>query len=411
MTRPRFGRAARVSIGVGTGLAFSNAVSTVFVSMYLYRGLDSIAALTVFNLGQFVLMPLGFYLAALVARRFGNRSSMALGLSLFVAFYGLLVALGEASSRNLAALGVVNGLANGFFWFPFNIVTARAAEESDKGRFFGLSGALGSAATAAGPLVSTLAITLAPDPESGYAMLFLSIVAVTAAMTIAALSLPSDASPGPIGFARHLRSRGDGRWNFALKVSFASGIRDGANWSVMSILILQGAGSETAAGYLALGFAILGIGASYLVGKALRPSNYSALWGWGSLAALASSLVIVLRPDFAGAAASGILWKAAESLVFMPYSAAFLGVLAGYLKEGGGAAGRNIAAETALNAGRAIGAGSFLALSLFTADYARILFPILTLSLPATWLIYRRHASELAAGGAGRRDGGSRGAA
>jgi YQGE family putative transporter len=395
MNKPRFSHAARVSIIVGTGLAFANAVSTVFVSMYLYRWLDSISALTVFNLGQFVLMPLGFVLAALVARRFGNRSSMALGLALFVVFYGLLVALGATSSRHLVALGTINGLANGFFWFPFNIITARAAEESDKGRFFGLSGALGSAAMAAGPLVSTLAISLAPLPEVGYVILFFSIAAVMAAMTVVALSLPDDASKAPIRIRRHLCSRGDGRWSFALKASFVYGLRDGANWSVMSILILQGAGSETAAGYLAIAFAVLGIGANYLVGKSLTPRRYSSLWGWGSLAAVVSALVLVLWPSFAGAALSGSLWKATEALTLMPFNAAFLGVLAGYYKKEGGIAGRNIAAEIVLNAGRALGVLSILVLSLFTADYARILFPILTLAVPATWLIYRRHAADL----------------
>jgi MFS transporter, YQGE family, putative transporter len=400
MAWPPFSHAARVSIAVGTGLSFANAVSTVFVSMYLYRWLDSIALLTVFNLGQFALMPLGFALAALVARRFGNRSSMALGLALFVAFYGLLVALGETSSRHLVALGVVNGLANGLFWFPFNIVTARAADESDKGRFFGVSGALGSAAMAAGPLASTLAISLAPLPEIGYSILFLSIVAVMAAMTVVALSLPNDASRAPIEIGRRLRARGDGRWAFALKASFVYGLRDGANWSVMSILILQGAGSETIAGYLAIAFAVLGIGANYLVGKSLTPRRYSSLWGWGSLAATVSALVIALWPNFAGAAVSGSLWKAAEALVLMPFNAAFLGVLASYLKKEGGIAGRNIAAEIALNAGRALGALSFLVLSFFTADYARILFPVLTLAVPATWLIYRRHAADIARGAA-----------
>jgi MFS transporter, YQGE family, putative transporter len=389
-------REARVVILINTGLAFSNAVSTVFVSMYLYRWLDGIAALTVFNLGQFALMPLGFYGAALVARRRGNRASLTLGLGLFVAFYGLLVALGESSSRFLVVLGVLNGLANGFFWFPFNIVTARAAEGSDKGRFFGFQAALGSAANAAGPLVSTLAIALAPRPESGYALLFAAVVVVMAGMAALALMLPRDASAAPIEFARHLRPRGaEGRWRFALEASFVYGLRDGANWSVMSILILQGAGSETVAGYLAVGFAVLGIAANYAAGKAMRPSRYSGFWLAGSAAAMASALAISIWPSLIGALASGALWKLAEALVLLPFNAAFFGVLAHYMRIEGSVAGRNIAAEIVLNAGRAIGAGSFLALSAFTADYARILFPALTLAVPATWLIYRRHAAVL----------------
>jgi len=383
---PPLSRAARTAIFIATGFSFSSAVSTVFVSMYLYRWLDSIAALTVFNLGQFFLMPPAFILAALVARRFGNRSSLILGLGLFVAFYGLLVVLGAESSRHLIALGVLSGLASGFFFFPYNIIVARIADESDKGRFFGLGGALGSAAMAVAPLLSTLAISLAPRAEVGYSYLFLSIVAVTVAMTAAAFYLPNERSPGR-------------RWSFALWSSFASGIRDGASWSVMSILILQAAGSETAAGYLAIAFAVLGIGSNYAVGKLLSPRRYSVLWGWGSLVALASALVIVLMPSFAGAVLSGSLWKLGETLVFLPFMAANYGILGRYMRVEGSISGRNIAAEIYLNVGRVIGAGLFLLLSLVTKDYARLLFPLLTLALPATWLIYRRYSREINAEG------------
>jgi hypothetical protein len=163
----------------------------------------------------------------------------------------------------------------------------------------------------------------------------------------------------------------------------------------MSILILQGAGSEAVAGYLAVAFAVLGIASNYAVGIALAPRRYSAFWGWGSLIAVASALVIALSPTLAGAAVSGALWKIAETLVFLPFSAVFLGILAIYIREEGGASGRNIAAEISLNVGRAIGAGSFLVLSLFTTSYAQVLFPVLTLALPASWLVYRRHAAAI----------------
>jgi len=396
MSAQAYSRNARIVLLINTGLAFSNAVSTVFVSMYLYRWLDGIAALTVFNLGQFALIPIGFMGAALVARRRGNRASLTIGLGLFVAFYGFLVALGESSSRYLVALGVLNGLANGFFWFTFNIVTAQAAEESDKGRFYGLWGASSSAASAAGPLLSTLAISLAPRPEAGYALIFLAIVFVTAGMAALALMLPRELCAAPIEVLRHLRLRGaERRWRFSLEVSFAYGLRDGANWSIMSILILQGAGSETIAGYLAVGFSLVGIGANYLVGKALTPRSSSRLWFWGSIVAVASALAISISPTLFGAIVSGALWKLTEALVLLPFNAAFFGVLAYYARKEGSVAGRNIAGEIVLNAGRAIGAGSFLALSAFTADYARILFPVLTLAVPATWAIYRRYAADL----------------
>jgi hypothetical protein len=399
MSTQAFSRTARIDIFISTGFAFSSSVSTVFVSMYLYRWLDSLASLTVFNLGQFILMPVGFILAALVARRWGNRMSLGIGLALFVAFYGLLVLMGESSARHLIELGVLSGLANGFYWFPYNLITSQAAEGSDKGRFYGISGALASAANALGPLVSTLAITLAPRPELGYSWLFLSIVAVMATMAVATFALPQDSSREPLRVARYLRLRGaDGRWRFALGASFAWGLRDGANWSIVSILILQGAGSESAAGYLAIGFSLLGIVASYLAGRAFTPPRYSAFWGWGAALAMVAALAISLMPNMVGAVALGAVGKISDTLILIPFNAAFLGVLARYQRDEGSAAGRNIAAEISINAGRTIGTTLFLVLSFFTADYARLLLPIVTLAVPWSWLIYRRHAADIARG-------------
>ncbi|HUW40641.1 MAG TPA: MFS transporter [Rectinemataceae bacterium] len=393
-----FSRNARVVLFLSTALAFSNAVSAVFVNMYLYRWLDGLAAITVFNLFQFALIPVGFVASAQLSRRAGKRLSIALGLALFVVFYGLLVVLGSRSAQLLYLIGAVNGLANGFFWFPFNIVLAEAVEESERGRFFGISGALSSAASAAGPLLATAAIELAPRPESGYEFIFLLIAALMAAMAAAAVSLRIRETGAPVRVLPHLRLGSDPGWRFAMLSNLIYGVRDGASWSIMSILVLQAAKSEDVAGELSVLFALFGIGANYLGGRMMTTRRSSAFWGWGSLAAVVSSIILVALPTVGGAAASGFVWKLAEALVFLPFNAAFFGILARYIKLEGDIAGRNIAVEIALNIGRALGAGLFLALSFVTADYAQILYPAVTLTVPASWLVYRRYLARRAAG-------------
>jgi YQGE family putative transporter len=389
-----FSRNARVVLFLSTALAFSNAVSSVFVNMYLYRWLDGLAAITVFNLFQFALIPVGFIASALLSRRAGKRVSIALGLLFFVAFYGLLVVLGPRSAHLLYLIGTVNGLANGFFWFPFNIVLAEAVDEGERGRFFGISGALSSAASAAGPLLATAAIELAPRPETGYALIFLFIAAIMAFMAAAAVSLRVSEVKAPIRILRHFRPGGGPGWRFAMDASFVYGVRDGASWSIMSILVLEAAKSDVIAGQLSVLFAVFGIGANYVAGKTMTSRRSSAFWGWGSLAAVLSSIILVALPTVAGAAISGIVWKLAEALVFLPFNAAFFGILARYIELEGDIAGRNIAVEIVLNLGRAVGAGAFLALSFVTEDYARILYPAVTLTVPASWLVYRRYLAR-----------------
>ena len=92
------------------------------------------------------------------------------------------------------------------------------------------------------------------------------------------------------------------------------------------------------------------------------------------------------------AAVSGILWKIAEAAVTLPFTVAYFNILTNYIRREGNVAGRNIAVEIVLNAGRTLGAVAFLSLSFITPYYAEILFPLLTLAIPASFVLYRRYS-------------------
>ncbi len=381
---------ARGVLAINTGLALSYSVSSVFVNMYLYRWLDTLAEITVFNLFQFALIPISFVLAAWLTRHRGYRFSIVLGLVLFAVFYALLIALGEQSARWLWLLGALNGFANGIFWFPFNIVLARAAEGSDRGQFFGLWGALGSVAGAFGPIAATIAIDISPRPEIGYMTIFAVVGLILALMAGLALGIQGGSSRARVKVAPYMRGRGDRPWSFALGANLAWGFRDGANWSVMSLLVLEAAGSDSKAGILTVAFDVFGGVANYLAGRLMKPARLSRFWFWGSIAGIISSLILVLAPSPMGAAGSGLLWRCAEAFALLPFNSVFFGILARRMDDPAEMAGRNIAAEITLNLGRALGSAAFLGLSFLTKDYAKILFPLVTLSLPLTWILYRR---------------------
>jgi hypothetical protein len=188
-----------------------------------------------------------------------------------------------------------------------------------------------------------------------------------------------------------MRGGGDPGWSFILTANFVWGIRDGASWSIMSILVLRAAGSDVAAGRLSVLFALVGIVINFAGGRAFLDRRGSAFWGWGSFIALAASAMLVLARSPALAAVAGSLWKIGEALVLLPYNAAYFSLLGRYMEAEGDIAGRSVAMEVTLNAGRALGAGAFLALSLVTPLYADILYPAVTLALPASWLVFRRY--------------------
>jgi MFS transporter, YQGE family, putative transporter len=386
-----FSRDAKLLLFLNTLFAFSGAVSTVFVNMYLYRYLPDMAALTVFNLFQFGLMPVGFYVAGLFARATNTKWPLATGLALFLGFYALLIILRERCAPLLYLLGTANGLANGFFWFSFNILITDITTDENRGRFFGFQGALGGAMGVLAPVISTAFLLVAPTEEIGYIYLFLSIIGITILMLVAVFMLKVPEYRQVFTVRDKLLPTKDKDWNFSLGINFAYGIRDGANWTIFSILILKASGTDVMAGKLNVILAVVAIAANFLATRFISPRTSKHFWGWGSLAAVVSSVLLVALPTPAMAGISGSLWKVAEAIILLPFNTIYFGILTRYRTIDGNLAGRNIAAETVLNLGRMIGAGAFLILSFFTPWYAEILFPVVTLALPFTFLLYVRY--------------------
>jgi hypothetical protein len=173
-------------------------------------------------------------------------------------------------------------------------------------------------------------------------------------------------------------------------VNLVYGVREGANWSILSVLVLKAAGNDVRAGTLSILFALVGAAANILGGRFFGPRRSLAFWGWGSMAALGASVLLVALPTPVGAAIAGSVWRAADALVILPFNVALFGVLSAYEKKEGSIAGRNIAMETVLNLGRTLGSLAFLLLSYATPFYAEILFPVVSLAFPVSFLIYRR---------------------
>jgi len=379
-------------IFIYTLYSFQAAVSAVFVSMYLYRFLSGIAELTVLNIFQFILMPLGFFIGGQGARRIGKKLVLIAGLILFVLFYGLLVILRERSASYLYILGGINGLANGFFWYSFNLFIAESNPQEGKGTFFGIFGALGAIAGAVAPAVSTAILGFFPKVERGYLFLFVLIIGLSLITALAALGMNSRESAERFTVRDKLIPGRDPSWHFALGVNLVYGLRDGASWSIFSVLVLKAAGGDVLAGKLSIVFAVVGAAANIGGGKIFSERRSVPLWGWGSLGALLSSIILVTAVNPLGAAVSGILWKIAEAAVTLSFTVAYFNILTAYVRREGNVAGRNIAVELVLNVGRTLGAVAFLGFSFVTPYYAEILFPLLTLAIPVSFLLYRRYS-------------------
>src|SRR5205807_7748607 len=134
-----------------------------------------------------LMIPAAFVANGWVWRGLGAGASIRLGLFGNCFVYLLILALGSATPEWVVALGLLRGLAEGFYWSGFHLVSYDTTSERDRDRYFGVQATARWLLTAALPPAAGAIIVAGSrsggGPYRGYALVFaLAAVLLVAAM-------------------------------------------------------------------------------------------------------------------------------------------------------------------------------------------------------------------------------------
>lgn len=149
----------------------ANALSGTFVPVYLWKASQSYMLIGWFTMGQYVMSGLTFWVVGKWVKEHNKMNSLRIGIILSGVFYCSVLLLGTQAKVYYLPLGLLNGMALGFFWVAFNVVYFEVTDPDNRDRFNGWSGLLGSAAGIVAPWVSGLLIT-SMQGEKGYRLIF-----------------------------------------------------------------------------------------------------------------------------------------------------------------------------------------------------------------------------------------------
>ncbi|HJT24907.1 MAG TPA: hypothetical protein VJ873_10035, partial [bacterium] len=133
---------------------FSYAIASVFLNVFLFRQNEDWNVVISFNLLQFVLIPLGFWFGGVLSPRFGHRLSYQLGFIFHATLFLLLLLMRESASQHVVVLGIIAGLAIGFYYLGQHALTFDMTDSKDRDYFFSLYFLLSSMLKIAAPGIS-----------------------------------------------------------------------------------------------------------------------------------------------------------------------------------------------------------------------------------------------------------------
>ncbi|WP_127584109.1 MFS transporter [Paenibacillus koleovorans] len=267
----RLNRQAWLLLLVNGLFAAANALSGTFVNVYLWKVKNDFAMIGWFAFSHQITMAFTFWLAGKWVKEGNKMNALRLGVVSSALFYLFVLFLERAAADWIVALGIVQGLASGFFWLAFNVVYFEITDPDNRDRFNGWAGLLGSGAGMIAPWVSGFVISQLPG-NAGYRWIFGVSLAVFVLGAVVSFFLKKRKVEGTydwlLGF-RTLRVRGPWRPVFAALV--AQGMREGVFGFIIGLLIYIATQNEMHIGNFSLITSALALVSFFVVGRFIKP--------------------------------------------------------------------------------------------------------------------------------------------
>lgn len=271
--------------------------ANIFVGFYIWETTSDINKILEFNLGLFLLLPVGVLLSGLFAEYTSLKASFAASKILHVCYLTLLLTLGESLFSSVFTFGLLSGLITGLVLAPEEVVIAKIPQD-DRNRLRGKLNALQRFFSIITPL--GLAFLIDKSGASFQIPFILAGLLVTF-LLIFGLLVDFPALDNRFSLATIFSfPGGNPEKNFLATSSFLNGIKEGIHYSLIGILTLSFAGSLINWSYINVSFALVAILLALIYNRFSFVSRPILSLGLGAVIFLAGSAYFAYDFSFAG---------------------------------------------------------------------------------------------------------------
>ncbi|OME83983.1 MFS transporter [Paenibacillus sp. FSL A5-0031] len=292
----------------------ANALSGTFVPVYLWKASQSYMLIGWFTMGQYVMSGLTFWVVGKWVKEHNKMNSLRIGIILSGVFYCSVLLLGTQAKVYYLPLGVLNGMALGFFWVAFNVVYFEVTDPDNRDRFNGWSGLLGSAAGIVAPWVSGLLIT-SMQGEKGYRLIFTLSLIIFSISVVLSFWLKKRHGQGRYNWKhgfQQLMQKGN-PWRRMFPAIAAQGVREGVFMFLVGLTVYVATQNESKLGTYSLITSLVALISFWIVGKMLKKNNRK----WAMLIGVIM-IGIVILPLFWKVSYATLLMFGIGTSLFMP---------------------------------------------------------------------------------------------
>ena len=294
-------RETKLLLLVSALYTFAIGLSGVFVNLFIWKQNSDFKVIVIYNLIHYIATPIAFFIGGIIAKKKNGIWSLRIGLFIYSLFYALILLWGSLGLAFIYFLGVVYGMAIGFYWLAFNTLSFDFTSTKNRDTFNGFNGSCAGIATAIAPISSAFIISRFSG-MTGYYYVFALTLILFIILFLISLLLRCKRCASNLDIKLALKG-GDDSWKIIRNATVLWGFRDVIIIFILNILIIEATKSELYIGKLMLLGALTSSAAYMLVQKIIKPPTRRPAILIGVLGSFAAVLFIVVRVDLLSLAA------------------------------------------------------------------------------------------------------------
>jgi MFS transporter, YQGE family, putative transporter len=269
-------RRASTMVLVHGAYTAANLLAGTFLSIFLWRASHDLAPIALYSGLSALMIPAAFIANGLIWRGMGAGASIRVGLFGCGLSYLVILLLGSDAPHWVVVLGLLRGVAEGFYWSGFHLVTYDTTSDRDRDRYFGAQATAGLFLTATLPPAAgaiILAGARVGGAYRGYQLVFaLATVVLMAAMVLAG-RLPSSARERLSLRRVATLARRNPDWRWVTRARLADGFTGSLIGLVLTILMFLVLKNEQQVGNFNGLMGLLGVGISLGLAAFIKPKH------------------------------------------------------------------------------------------------------------------------------------------
>lgn len=280
--------------------SFALSLGGIFLQIFIFR-LSGLKSVVFFNLILFITLIFTYLFSGWTFARYSSRASIQAGLMLSMLGWLTLLLIHQQSISHLFLLGILFGIANGFYWSGYNLSQYILTHEEHRGHYFSRNGGFINAALTSGPIVGGLLITIintfSHSVLTGYYVLFFVVSGIYVYNIMLTHTLPHY-SGVVFSFKDILLHKRSLKWKLLLSQQAVVGFYDAAFNTVSGILLFTILGNELRLGFTSGTIGLLSTTTSFYTYRIIK--NYSSSYIVGAAMATVGFVLFAVFSNFVG---------------------------------------------------------------------------------------------------------------